>query len=122
MSSEPTVAGTQLRIAVRAVMQPDPWLPQVSSDTVEAVAMLVEGMAEVSRRRRESLANEPWLSKPALHHLEHATGHIDAAFAAQVDGEPLEGLDREDGLSHLLHCALRCAFTFARQQGVGVPP
>jgi hypothetical protein len=120
--NEPTVAGMQLRTAVRAVMQPDPWLPQVDVDTVESVAMLVEGMAEVSRRRRENLAREPWKLRTELHHLEHATAHIDAAFAASVDGETLEALDREDGLPHLLHCALRLAFTFARQNGVGGPP
>lgn len=118
---DPTVAGAILRQAIRYVFEPDPWLDQADQDTIEAVALAVEGMAEVSRRRRESLGPEPWKTKTPARHLEHATIHVDTAFAAAEEGLPV-AVDEETGLPHLLHCVLRCAFAHARQQGVGGPP
>lgn len=119
---EPTLEGQLLRRAIKGSFSPDPWRCEVNPDVIEAVALLVEGMGEVSRKRRESLADDPWRNKPAERHLDHAVVHIDTAFHAVVEGEPMIGLDRETGLPHLLHCALRCAFAYARQNGIGGPP
>lgn len=108
-----------LRDVIRSAFDPDPWHADGSVDAavIEAVALLVEEMAEVSRSRKAAAADEPWKRSTPLEQLEHATIHVDTAFAAEADDQ-LEALDPDTGRPHLAHCALRSAFALALRRGI----
>jgi hypothetical protein len=100
-----------LSSAIEEAFSPDPYLPTPDPETVEAMALLVLVVAQVTKGRRKSLANEPWKGKPAKRHLEHGCEHATAALWAVLDGDESEQhLDPETNLPQLAHATLRNAF------------
>lgn len=104
-----------LKTAIEEIFSPDPFLSIPDTRTVAAVTGLVVGMADVSKRRRQSLANEPWTSKLSARHIEHAIIHLEDALASIESRDMSKFYDKETRLPNTFHAGLRIAFAHYRR-------
>jgi hypothetical protein len=108
-------ASNRLRDVLRDVFFPDPFTDEIDGWIVEAAALSVELVAEVSRRRDRDAADNPCKRRPAVHHLEHAVVHTDVAHHAEAEDDAACEIDPDTGLPHIGHALARLMFAYALQ-------